>query len=311
MRVLVTGAGGFVGRAVCRHLLAAGHQVVGAVRGRAAPAGVEPVAVGGISGQTDWSNALSGVEMVVHLAARVHVMQDSAADPLAEFRAVNRDGTRRLAEAARTAGVRHLLFLSSIKVNGEETRSGQAFTETDPPAPQDPYGVSKWEAEQALAASGLPVTILRPPLVYGPGVAGNLARLLGAIRRGLPLPFGLVRNRRDLVAVDNLASAVLAALQAPPADGQYRTYLVADGQPLSTADLIRGLAAGLGLRPRLLPVPPGVMLAAAALLGKQAAARRVLGNLEVDASLIRAELGWRPVVAPAEALAQVARTAHD
>jgi len=305
--ILVTGAGGFVGLRLCARLAAAGHRVTAAVRRESAalaafaPA-VEVVRVGDIGADTDWRTALAGVDRVVHLAARAHVMRDRASDPLAAYRQVNVAGSERLARAAAAAGVRHLVYMSSIKVNGEATIDAP-FRESDAPAPLDAYGRSKWEAEQALdriaAQTGLAVTVLRPPLIYGPGVKGNLARLLGWIERGLPLPFASIVNRRSLVYLDNLIDATLAVMHHP-APG--RLYLLSDGQDLSTPQLIHALARGLGKPPRLLPFPPSLLRLAGVCTGQGDAIGRLVGSLQIDASRIAAELGWRPAHDPEQGL---------
>jgi nucleoside-diphosphate-sugar epimerase len=301
--VLVTGAAGFVGCALCGHLAQHGIEVSRALRRpalatlhppevRRAPAG--DIVVGDIGPDTAWDAALAGIDVVVHLAARVHVMDDKARDPLAEFRRVNVEGTRALAEAAARAGVRRLVFLSSVKVHGESTT--RPFVESDPPRPEDLYGISKWEAEQALAEvgrrTGIQYVILRPPLVYGPGVRANFLRLMRAVAAGVPLPFGAVENRRSLVFAGNLVDATRRCLEGQAVAG--RTYLVNDGAALSTPDLVRRLAAALGVRPRLVPVPVRAMTAAARLLGKGGTLRRLTGSLEVDASALGRDLGWSP-----------------
>ena len=238
---------------------------------------------------------VQGMDAVVHLAARVHVMSDTAANPLAENRRLNTQATLTLARAAMAAGSRHFVFMSTIKVNGESTVD-RPFTEADAPQPQDPYAMSKFEAEQGLAAlaagGSMGVTTLRPPLVYGVGVMGNFASLVQAIRKGLPLPLGAVRNRRSLVYAGNLADSVLAALQQP-APGA-RTYLVSDGEDLSTPELIRAIAAAMDRNARLVPLPPALLRLAGWLTGRSAAVDRLLGSLVIDASRIRAELGWSP-----------------
>lgn len=305
--ILVTGASGFVGRALCEALTAAGRPPRIAVRA-ASPAVPDAVPVGEVGPDTDWRAALDGIRCVVHLVARTHVLQESAADPLSESRRINVQGTERLARAAAEWGVRRFVFLSSVKVNGERT-DARPYTEDDPPAPEDAYGISKLEAEQALAAvtasTGLEVVVLRPPLVYGPGVKGNFLRLMDAIARGLPLPLASITNRRSLVHVGNLAGAIVVALDAPQAAG--RTYLVSDGEDLSTPELVHAIARALDRRPRLLPFPPRMLEAAAALLGRGAEARRLTGSLQVDSSRIRRELGWRPPISLAQGLAETAR----
>jgi nucleoside-diphosphate-sugar epimerase len=314
--VLVTGAGGFVGLRLCARLAAAGYAVTAAVRRESAElAALAPAArivrVGDIGPDTDWQAALSGVDMVVHLAARAHVMRDSASDPLAAYRQVNVAGSARLARAAAAAGVRRLIYMSSIKVNGEATGDAP-FREGDAPAPLDAYGRSKWEAEQILsgiaAETALAVTVLRPPLIYGPGVKGNIARLLGWIKRGLPLPFASIVNRRSLVYLDNLIDATLAVMRHP-APG--RLYLVSDAHDLSTPQLIRALARGLDQPPRLLAFPPSLLRLAGACTGQLDAVGRLVGSLQIDASRIGAELGWRPALDPEQGLILTAKAYNE
>lgn len=304
--VLVTGANGFVGRALCEALVASGRRVKRALR-MAQPDRPDAVAVGDIGGETDWRSALEGVSSVVHLAARTHVLREAAADTLAEYRRVNLDGARRLAQQAGQAGVRRLVFVSSIKVNGEAT--GRPFTEDDAPRPEDAYGISKWEAEQALARvageTGLQVAVLRPPLVYGPAVKGNFRRLMGLVARGTPLPLASVANRRSLIYVGNLVDAVIKAIDVPAAAG--RAYLVSDGEDVSTPDLVRAIARALGVAPRLLPCPPAMLRLGAALAGKRAELARLTGSLQADCSRARRELGWQPRFTLAQGLAATAR----
>ncbi len=298
MKVLVTGASGFVGRAVAARLLSAGHQVRAAVRAPAsAPPGTQAVAIGDLARPIDWGAALEGVDAVVHLAARVHVMRDTAADPDAAFAAVNLEATRRLAEAAVVAGVHRFLFASTVKVLGERTALGHPFRDDARPAPEDAYGRSKLAAEELLMAMPrLGPVVLRPPLVYGPGVRGNLRALARLVRQGLPLPFGRLANRRSLVGVSNLAQAVELCLTHPDAAG--RRLLAADWHP-TTAELVGALAAAGGGRARLLPVP-GFLFRAASVVGGGAIAR-LTQSLEVDPAGL-AGLGWRPMVAPATEL---------
>lgn len=259
-----------------------------------------------ISAATDWSGAFAGVAVVVHLAARVHVMWDVVEDPLTAFREVNVAGTRRLAEQAVALGARRMVFVSSVKVNGENTPPGAVFSWNDIPAPQDPYGLSKWEAEQAMwkvaKRTGLEVVVVRPPLVYGPGVKGNFARLLQGVRRGVPLPFGLVENRRSLVGLDNLVDLLIRCVGHPQAAGQ--TFLVSDGKDLSTPELIRSMARVVGRPARLVPFPPGMMLAAARLLGRAAEVERLIGSLQVDIGHTCQTLDWTPPVSVDDGLAR-------
>lgn len=305
MNVLVSGATGFVGAAVVRRLQAGGHAVRAAVRtARPLPAGVEPAVVGSIDGDTDWSAALDGVDAVVHLAARVHVMRDEAPDPLAAFRRVNRDGTRRLARSC--LGVARVILVSSIKAQVDEVAAGP-IDERTPAAPTSPYGISKREAELELAAAaddlGFRWLALRPPLVLGPGVGGNLRRLLAAVHRGWPLPLGAVHNRRSLVYVDNLADAIARGLE--PGAPQGLAIPLTDGPPHATAELVRGLAAAMGRRPRLVSVPPALLAAGARLVGRPASWSRLAGDLEI-AETTRRLLDWEPPVPFAEALRRTA-----
>lgn len=299
--ILVTGANGFVGKALCDSLRQRGHGIRKAVRNpesAKASAGLanETVVVGNIDPQTDWSAALSSIDVVVHLAARVHVMHEGSEDPLAEFRRVNVRGTEHLARSAVASGVKRLVYVSSIKVNGEATRGGQKYAEADAVAPQDPYGISKWEAEQVLhrvaRETGLKIVIVRPPLVYGPGVKGNFAQMLGVLGKGVPLPLASVTNLRSLVYVGNLVDALIACATNPAAAGQ--TYLVSDGEDISTPDLLRVLATGMGVHPRLFPFSPMFLKKLAHILGRAGQADRLLGSLRVDSGKIRRELNWVP-----------------
>ena len=264
----------------------------------------EIVGVGNIGPDTDWREALTDVDMVVHLAARVHVMRESSADPLGEFRLTNRAGTAKLALAAAEAGVHRMVFVSSIKVNGEATPIDQPFSETSVPQPQDPYAVSKWEAEQALieiaGATSLEVVILRPALVYGPGVAGNFIRMLKAVRRNVPLPFASVENRRSYIYVANLVDAIGLCLTQTSASGN--TYLVSDGENVSTPELLLRLGKAVGTPVRLLPVPEKALRMFGRLLRKTDELDRLTGSLVVDSSRIRRELSWCPRFSMADGL---------
>ena len=305
--VLVTGANGFIGRALCDVLAASGRRARKAVRVPVASL-PDAMAVGDIGADTDWRAALKGVSTVVHLAARTHVLRETATDPLAQYRKINVSGTERLARSAAAGGVLRLVFVSSVKVNGERTEV-RPFTEDGAPCPEDAYGVSKWEAEQALsriaAETGLEVVVLRPPLVYGPGVKGNFLRLMNLVARGVPLPLGAVDNRRSFIYTGNLTGAIVKALDAPQAAG--RTYLVSDGEDVSTPDLVRGLARALGVKPRLLSLPLAALGLGATLAGKHAEFARLTGSLQVDSSRIRRELGWEPRYSLARGLKETAR----
>lgn len=298
MKILVTGATGFVGRFLCSRLLAEGFTVRGTLLVSESPdtllPGVNPAVVEPLGPNTPWSHALSGVDTVIHLAARVHIMDDPSADPLTEFRKVNKEGTEQLAREAVRAGVKRLVFISTVKVNGEE--SGFPYTEDSPARPSDPYGVSKWEAEQSLrlieSESGLEVVVVRPTLVYGPGVKANFLNMMKAVSRGLPLPLASIRNRRSLVYVGNLVDALAVCAENPAAAGQ--TFLISDGEDVSTPQLVTGTARALGVSARLIPFPPVLMRVAGRLTGKKAAVNRLLGSLTVDSSKIRTELCWNP-----------------
>lgn len=292
---VVTGATGLVGRAVLRALAGRGARVRAVVRTPVDLTDATEVrALGDLSGRVAWAAALERIDTVIHLAARVHVMREDAPDPLAAFRAVNVDATRRLAEAAAQAGVRRFVFVSSIKVNGERT-TGRPFTPSDRPAPRDPYAQSKLEAEAALErmakAGAFELVILRPPLVYGPGVRGNVRRLLRLVDSGMPLPFGLVRNKRSLVSLDNLVSAIVRSASTDAATG---IYLVCDGGAVSTPELVGAVARGLDRPVRLLPVPPALLRLAGTVAGRGAEVGRLLDSLEIDDSATRRGLGWSP-----------------
>ncbi|MFC5520579.1 UDP-glucose 4-epimerase family protein [Polaromonas jejuensis] len=308
--ILVTGASGFVGGAAVDLFVKRGRLVRVATRraGVSTAANAAMVTVGDLSAQTDWSAALAGVEAVVHAAARVHVMQDVAVDPLAEFRRINVQGTLNLARQAAAAGVRRFVFISSIKVNGEATTLGLPFFADDIPAPLDPYGVSKMEAEQGLreiaAETGMEVVIIRPPLVYGPGVKANFQAMMRWLARGVPLPLGAIKNRRSLVALDNLVDLIVTCVDHQAAVNQ--TFLVSDGEDLSTTQLLQRMGQALGRPARLAPVPPALLKLGAVLVGKPAVAQRLCGSLQVDISKTRQLLGWTPPLSVDEGLKKAA-----
>jgi nucleoside-diphosphate-sugar epimerase len=301
---LVTGANGFVGRAVTAALRERGAAVRGAVR---ASADASAIAVGNIGPETDWRRALDGVDCVVHTAARVHAV--AKAVPESIYRQVNVEATAELARQAAECGASRLVFLSTIKVNGEATLPGRPFTEQDEPAPEGAYAVSKVSAERELhaiaAQTGLEVVIVRPVLVYGPGVKGNFASMLRWLYCGVPLPLGAVQNRRSLVGLGNLVSLISSCVFSPAAANQ--TFLVSDDDDLATTDLLKRAATALGCRPKLLPVPGAVLEIGATLLGKRAAATRLLGSLQVDVGKARAMLGWAPPMSVDEELMRTAR----
>lgn len=299
MKVLVTGANGFVGHALLHHLNAiSGVQVLGSVRGAAGLTVPTLLHVGDLTAQTDWSIALEGVDAVVHLAARVHFMHETDIYPTAAYRAVNVQGTYNLARQAAASGVKRFVFISSVKVNGDRTSPGRAFTEADEPNPHDPYSQSKHEAEQLLRHygddTGMEVVTIRPPLVYGPGVKGNFAALMRAVQRGLPLPLGAVHNQRSFVALDNLVDFIVTCITHPHAANQ--TFMVSDGHDFSTTELLLAIAQAAQVPPRLLSVPIWALQAGAPLFGKADAVQRLCGNLQVDISKARSLLGWVPPV---------------
>ncbi|MDP1536720.1 MAG: NAD-dependent epimerase/dehydratase family protein [Burkholderiales bacterium] len=310
MTTLITGAAGFVGHNLGLYL-ATRHSLRLAVRALSAGESLrsfgEVVAVGNVCSTTDWTESLKGVHAVVHLANRAHVLRETATDPAAACREVNVDGTRRLAEQAVAAGVRRLVYLSSVKVLGERTQA-QAFGEASLPAPEDPYGESKRDAEQVLrdiaARTGLEVVVLRPPLVYGPGVGANFLRLMQWVARGIPLPVAAIHNRRSLIYVGNLASAIEACLLHPAAAG--RTYLVSDGAPVSTAQLVTMLAAALAVSDRSWALSPALLRLTGMALGMSGEVARLVDSLVVDDDLIRRELGWNPPFSTAEGLRDTA-----
>ncbi len=309
MKALVTGASGFVGHKLCAELLAQHYDVLAAARTAIRVLGCKPLIVSNVDANTEWTSALAAIDVVVHLAARVHFMNDTSADPLAEFRQVNVDGTLNLARQAARAGVKRFIFVSSVKVNGEQTETGKAFTEDTVPNPQDAYGISKFEAEQGLLKiaqeTGMEVVIIRPPLVYGAGVKANFASMMRAVKRGLPLPLGAIHNKRSFVYVGNLVSMIMRCIDHPAAANQ--VFLVSDGHDLSTTELLRTCASVLGVSARLLPVPQKLLELGAAVLGKQAVAQRLCGNLQVDISKARSLLGWTPPFSVTEGLKATAR----
>lgn len=298
--ILVTGANGFVGAALCKTLRARGDHVVAAVR-QGACAG--QVNVGNLGAGTDWRPALAGCDVVIHLAARVHVMSDQEQDPLRAYREVNVEATLNLAKQAVQQGVKRFIFVSSVKVNGEST-TGRPFSSADTPRPYEPYGQSKLEAETALRElahlTGLELVIVRPPLVYGPGVKANFRNLMRLVKLGIPLPFGSVNNSRSMVALDNLVDLLMVCSTHPNAAGG--VFMVSDGMDLSIADLVRMIAGAMGKKCLLIPVPPSLMFACAKMLGKSDVLERLLGSLQIDITHTRTVLGWTPAVTPQAAI---------
>ncbi len=307
LRVLVTGASGLVGRALCLRAVRDGQVVRGALRrAQPLPTGVEAIEVGDIDGQTDWSSALQGMEVVVHLAARVHILKERAQNPWIEFKRVNVDGTICLARQAAACGVKRFIFVSSIKVNGEQTLD-QPFRSTQKVAPGSLYAQSKYEAEQGLATlaanTNLEVVIIRPPLIYGPGALGNFGLLVRALSLGVPLPLEAVtNNRRSFIALDNLVDLIRVCLTHPAAVN--KTFLVGDGEDLSTADLVRRMGHALHQPARLWSLPPSILRLGLRLLGQGAIASRLLDSLQVDSAETCTLLGWRPPVTVDEGLSR-------
>ncbi|WML90399.1 SDR family oxidoreductase [Thiothrix lacustris] len=296
--ILITGTTGFVGSALLP-ALSQHHQTRPITR----------TEFGDLLPTTDYTAALTHADVVIHLAARVHVMQDTATDPLAAFRNTNTAGTLNLARQAAAAGVRSFIFLSSIKVNGEHTTASNPFTTDDTHIPTDSYGISKYEAEQGLrelaVQTGMEVVIIRPPLVYGPGVKANFLSMMRWLHKGIPLPLGAIHNQRSLVALDNLVDLITTCIDHPAAANQ--TFLVSDGEDLSTTELLQRLSHALGKPARLLPIPQSWLETALTLVGKRAIAQRLCGNLQVDISKTRDLLGWTPPLSVDEALRQTAQ----
>ena len=296
--ILLTGASGFVGQALARACLAADASLICPTRRPLdwQAAEMRNPLISDMTADTEWSAHLQGVDIVIHSAARVHVMHETASDPLVQFRAVNVAASLQLARQAATAGVKQFIYLSSVKVNGEATSPGHPFGADDAPLPQDAYGISKQEAEQALlqlaTETGMAVTIIRPPLVYGPGVKANFLSMLRGVRRGLPLPLGSIHNQRSLVYLGNLVDLILHCRLHPAARNQI--FLASDGRDLSTTEMFRLCAQGLQVKSRLFPFPASLLTLAASMLGKRSVADRLCQSLQVDISKTRELLAWSP-----------------
>lgn len=305
MKVLVTGASGFVGWELCSRLHKEGNEVIGALRRGTSvlPSGVERRVVGDMNGTTQWGSAIRDVAAVIHLAARTHILDDASSDSLAEYRSVNVEGTRRLVSEAAKAGVKRFVFLSSIKVNGEQTFDN-AFNEKAKPDPEDAYGISKLEAEEVIkevcCSSNMEYVILRSPLVYGPKVKANFLKLMRIVNSGLPLPLGNIKNRRSLIYIGNLVDAIIKCIEHPSAAN--KTYMLSDGEDLSTPELIQRLSSALGVKSRLFKFPVPLLRMAAAVAGRSAEVNRLIGNLTIDSSKIRNELDWTPPYTVSEGL---------
>jgi nucleoside-diphosphate-sugar epimerase len=311
LNILITGASGFIGQRLIQDLLAhTPHQLAAITRttNTPLPQKVRPILIDTIDGETDYANHLNGFDVVIHLAARVHRIDDTGASSYPAYQATNVEGTQRLASQAAAAGAKRFIYLSSIKVNGESTHPGQSFTPDDPPQPSDPYALSKHEAECGLMSlslsAGLEYVIIRPPLVYGPGVKANFQKLMGMVRRGLPLPLGAINNRRSLVSIDNLISLIRHCIDHPAAANQI--FLVSDDQDLSTTELLRCLASAMNRPSRLIPFPTTLLNLTAKLFGKGEIAKRLLNNLQVDVGKTKTLLDWQPVITLDEGIRKTA-----
>lgn len=305
-RVLLTGATGFVGAAIKQRIIADGQYelTIAVRRAISASLAVRAVQVADLTTQTDWTDALQGCGLVIHAAARAHIMQDEEADPLAEYRKINVAGTLNLARQAAATGVKRFVFISSIGVNGNI--NSKPFTTADEPNPAGMYAQSKWEAEQGLwqiaKDTGMQIVIVRPPLVYGPNAPGNFGSLVRWINKGIPLPLGAIDNKRSLVALDNLVDLIVTCIEHPAAANQ--VFLAGDGEDLSTSELLWGVAQAMGRPSRLLPIPASVLQLGATLLGKKTIAQRLLGSLQVDISKARDLLDWQPSLTVEQGLAR-------
>ncbi|PTB99335.1 nucleoside-diphosphate sugar epimerase [Marinobacter sp. Z-F4-2] len=305
MNILLTGATGFVGRRLLDRLSQrSAYNLTVAVRSRLPGISAHSVLIGSLDSTTDWFSAVENKEVVIHAAARAHVMKEEVSDPLAEYRRINVEGTLNLAAQAAAAGVRRFVYISSVKVNGEQTELNRPFNENDAADPHDQYGLSKNEAEEGLRRisedQGMELVIVRPPLVYGPGVKGNFATIVGLVAKGVPLPLGSVNNKRSLVSLDNLVDFIVTCMDHPAAANQL--FFVSDGQDISTTELLLSVGQAMGKPARLIPVPAGMLMFGATLLGKKAVAQRLLGSLQVDISKARDVLGWVPPLSVKEGL---------
>lgn len=300
MKILITGANGFVGLPLSEYLTAVGHQVIGAVRFQDSVGIVNPhiqlKPIGDIDDVTDWQYCLGGVESVIHLANRAHVMDEQSINPLALYRKVNTEGTLHLARQAAAAGVKRFIFISSIKVNGESTLPGQALTPKDQFIPVDPYGLSKYEAELGLKLiaeqTGIEVVVIRPPLIYGPGVKANFLKMMQWVEKGIPLPLGAIQNQRSMLGLDNLINFIELCLTHPDAAGQ--TFLLSDDHDVSTTELLKEIASAMRRPSRLISVPQAFIENLLSLLGQRHISERLCGSLQLDISLAKTRLSWKP-----------------
>ena len=311
-KVLVTGATGFIGQALIKCLSNHDFEITATTRqdNASLTPNVRQIQVGDLLPSTDWSDALSGVNVVIHLAARVHIMNDDSGDPAAEFRKINTLGTLNLARQAAKLKVSRFIYLSSIKVNGETTIVDEPFNEQVSVVPTDPYGLSKYLAEQGLEEIAnqtmMDVVIIRPPLVYGPNVKANFETMMKWLYKGIPLPLGTIHNQRSLVALDNLVDLIKTCIEHPNASNQI--FLVSDDEDLSTTELLQRLAVSLGKSSHLVPVPAYLLTTVATLLGKRNFAQRLCGSLHIDISHTKQALGWSPPVSVTKALQDTANT---
>ena len=304
-KVLVTGSSGFLGSSLVRSLSGlAGFDVTGVSRKHSDIYCENHISVSDINAHTDWKCLLQCTDVVVHTAARVHIMNDESLDPLSEYRAINVDGTLNLASQSAVAGVKRFIFISSIKVNGEQTPKGHPYMADAEPAPEDAYGISKLEAEQGLqqlaSETGMEIVIIRPPLIYGPGVKGNFASMIKLVNKCVPLPLGSIHNQRSFVALENLVDLIITCIDHPAAANE--VFLASDGYDLSTTELMQGVAKAMGKRSWLIPVPESLLILVATVLGQRSVAQRLLGSLQVDISKARAVLGWKPPISVEEGL---------
>lgn len=310
MNILITGATGFIGTALTQQLTKQNFGITAAVRKptNTLSSSIKQVQVGGLLPETDWSSALSGIDVVIHMAARVHIMDDMSTDPLKEFRKVNTAATLNIAKQAANQGVRRFIYLSSIKVNGETSLPGKPFSVEDINIPTDPYGLSKYEAEQGLkkiaAKTGMEFVIIRPPLVYGPDVKANFRNMMDWLHKGIPLPLGAIHNQRSLVALENLVDLIQTCINRPAAANQ--TFLVSDDEDLSTTELLKRMAIALRKPARLVPIPASLIKISATLFGKDNIAQRLCGSLQMDISHTRKTLDWKPPVRVDSALQKTA-----
>lgn len=308
--ILLTGSTGFIGSSLTQHLHQKGYPIIAAIRqiSDAFSPGIQQVSVSDLLPSTNWTSAINKVDTIIHLAARAHILKDQATAPLAAFRETNTYATLNLAQQAANAGVRRFIFISSIGVNGNQTYA-KPFAADDLPTPAEPYAISKHEAEiglrQIAAETGMEVVIIRPPLVYGANAPGNFEQLIKTVARGIPLPLDNIHNQRSLVALPNLIDLITTCIDHPAAANQ--TFLVSDGEDLSTTQLLQRLSHALGKPARLLSIPQSWLETALTLVGKHAIAQRLCGNLQVDISKTRDLLGWTPPVSVDAALRQTAQ----